>query len=163
MDGNILPLPEIIDLLASFPDVTLILDSAHATANLGRTGRGILEHFNLSIDNVEQQGIDLIVLSTLSKFAASAGAVISSHSRALYKLMQMSMFYINTTSLSPGLLASATSALQTMMRCPHYVAKLQANTRYARAKLAAQNFKISGETHIIPIFFNKDIQQVQRI
>ena len=97
MDGNILPLPEIIDLLASFPDVTLILDSAHATANLGRTGRGILEHFNLSIDNVEQQGIDLIVLSTLSKFAASAGAVISSHSRALYRLMQMSMFYINTT------------------------------------------------------------------
>jgi hypothetical protein len=46
VDGDIAPLDKLVSLKEEF-DFILILDEAHATGCLGKTGRGIEEHFNL--------------------------------------------------------------------------------------------------------------------
>jgi len=66
MDGDIAPLPEIV-MLAEKYDVILMVDDAHATGVIGKTGRGTAEHFGLS-------GRVHIQMGTLGKALGSFGA-----------------------------------------------------------------------------------------
>ncbi len=70
MDGDIAPLDQ-ISLLAKKYDAMTMVDEAHSTGVLGRTGKGTLEHFNLK----PVKDID-IVMGTLSKGLASAGGFV---------------------------------------------------------------------------------------
>ncbi|HJN07533.1 MAG TPA: pyridoxal phosphate-dependent aminotransferase family protein [Pirellulaceae bacterium] len=89
MDGDIAPLPEMLDVLASYPGSMLVMDEAHASGAIGPTGGGIYEHFNISPQQVLDRGINPLIMTTFSKFAASAGAAISSHSQDLIKLLNI--------------------------------------------------------------------------
>jgi len=46
MDGDIAPLPKIVELAKAYDAFTFV-DDAHATGVLGKTGRGTPEHFGL--------------------------------------------------------------------------------------------------------------------
>jgi glycine C-acetyltransferase len=151
MDGTILPLPKILNLFRDWGDVTLILDSAHATGTVGSSGRGILEHFGLTHDDFYQAGIDLVELTTYSKFAASTGAIVMSHQAALHQLLEISMYYMNTASLTPGALASALAVITQLGKTPAWVVELQEKTAYLRRILETEGFFILGTTHIIPV------------
>lgn len=67
MDGDICPLPELINLAEEF-DCMLLIDEAHATGVLGQTGAGGLEHWGY-------QGKEVIQVGTLSKALASLGVM----------------------------------------------------------------------------------------
>ncbi len=161
MDGDIAPLPEMIDILANYEDTVLVMDEAHASGAIGATGRGIYEHFGITPQYAIDRGVNPLIMTTFSKFAASAGAAISSHIKELKPLLDVSPTSIGTISLAPPLAAAAMASIQQVMQHPELVQRLQENTRYLRARLVEHDFLAIGETNVVPVILDSDINPKQ--
>jgi glycine C-acetyltransferase len=157
MDGDIAPLPNMLDVLRNYPGSVLLMDEAHASGAIGPTGRGIYEHFGISPMQVVEQGVVPLIMTTFSKFAASAGASISSHVAELIPLLNVSPTSIGTISLSPPLAAAALESIRQVRKYPERVKMLQENTRYLRSRLAEHDFVAMGETNVIPVILPPEI------
>ncbi len=157
MDGDIAPLPEMIDVLASYDGSVLVMDEAHASGAIGATGRGIYEHFGILPQHAIERGIVPLIMTTFSKFAASAGAAISSHVEELIPLLNVSPTSIGTISLSPPLTAAALESIRQVMDHPERVKTLQENTKYLRSRLNDHGFMAIGETNVVPVILTSEI------
>jgi glycine C-acetyltransferase len=151
MDGDIAPLPEMIEILSNYPGSTLVMDEAHASGSIGETGRGIYEHFGLKPQDAIDKGICPLIMTTFSKFGASVGAAISSPVPELIPLLNVSPTSIGTCSLAPPLTAAALESVRIVKRQPELVQRLQESTKYMRSQLAAHGFETIGETNVVPI------------
>lgn len=69
MDGDIAPIPEIIDIAKRY-SAMVMLDDAHATGVLGKNGIGTGGHFGI------KEGID-IHMGTLGKALGAFGAYVA--------------------------------------------------------------------------------------
>jgi len=107
MDGDIAPLPDMIEVLQNYEGSVLVMDEAHASGAIGATGGGIYEHFEIRPEYALEKGVVPLIMTTFSKFAASAGAAISSPVPELIPLLNVSPTSIGTVSLSPPLAAAA--------------------------------------------------------
>ena len=152
MEGDVTPLPDIVDVLANYENSVLIMDEAHSTGALGFSGKGIYQHFNLSPKDVLEKGIHPVIMSTFSKFAASAGAAISCFSPEMIKLLNVSRPSAGTVSIPPASTAAALESFRQLRKQPQLPKKLQDIACYLRKSLQAEGFLIGGSTHIIPIF-----------
>jgi glycine C-acetyltransferase len=157
MDGDLAPLPEMIEVLSNYPDSTLLMDEAHASGAIGATGRGIYEHYGLKPQDAIDRGINPLIMTTFSKFGASVGAAVSSHVAELKPLLNCSPTSIGTCSLAPPLTAAALQSLRTVQENPELVERLQENTKYLRAKLVAQGFEAIGETNVVPVILPTEL------
>ncbi|NER19694.1 MAG: aminotransferase class I/II-fold pyridoxal phosphate-dependent enzyme [Symploca sp. SIO1C2] len=157
MDGDIAPLPDMLNVLQNYPGSVLLMDEAHASGAIGATGRGIYEHFGLLPQQAIEQGIVPLIMTTFSKFAASAGAAISSHVAELIPLLNVSPTSIGTISLAPPLTAAALESIRQVRHRPEMVTKLQENARYLRSRLAEKDFVAIGETNVVPVILPSDI------
>jgi glycine C-acetyltransferase len=155
MDGDIAPLPDMIDVLSHYDGSVLVMDEAHASGALGATGRGIYEHFDLLPQQAIERGVTPLIMTTFSKFAASAGAAISSHVAELKPLLNVSPTSIGTISLAPPLTAAALESIRLVRQ--QRVKRLQENTHYLRSRLAAHDFLAIGETNVIPVLLPPEI------
>ncbi|HEY9689138.1 MAG TPA: pyridoxal phosphate-dependent aminotransferase family protein [Coleofasciculaceae cyanobacterium] len=151
MDGDIAPLPEMIEVLSRYPGSVLLMDEAHASGALGATGRGIYEHFGILPSEAIAKGVVPLIMTTFSKFAASAGAAISTHVAEFKPLMNVSPTSIGTISLPPSMTAAALESIRQVKQHPELVQRLQDNTRYLRSRLAAAGFEVMGETNVLPV------------
>ncbi|MCK5595070.1 8-amino-7-oxononanoate synthase, partial [bacterium] len=70
MDGDIAPLPDIVELAKQY-DCMVMIDDAHATGVLGRTGRGGAEYFALPEEVID------IHMGTFGKALGSFGAYVA--------------------------------------------------------------------------------------
>ena len=157
MDGDLAPLPDMIDILSHYEDSVLVMDEAHASGAIGATGRGIYEHFGLSPQQAIDRGINPLIMTTFSKFAASAGAAISTHIAELKPLLNVSPTSIGTISLPPPMTAAALESIRIVKNEPDRVKRLQENTRYLRTRLAAHDFMPIGETNVVPVILPPEI------
>ncbi|NJP09377.1 MAG: aminotransferase class I/II-fold pyridoxal phosphate-dependent enzyme [Leptolyngbyaceae cyanobacterium RU_5_1] len=157
MDGDIAPLPDMIDALSNYEGSVLLMDEAHASGAIGATGRGIYEHFELLPQHAIERGVVPLIMTTFSKFAASAGAAISSNIAELKPLLDVSPTSIGTISLPPPTTAAALESIRMVRREPERVKQLQENTKYLRSRLAAQDFTAIGETNVIPVLLPPEI------
>jgi len=107
MDGDIAPLPQILDLCERF-DAWLLVDDAHGFGVLGATGRGTLEHFGLRSPRI-------VYVGTLGKAAGVSGAFVAAQPEVVETLLQRARTYIYTTA-SPPLLAAAVEASLLVMQ-----------------------------------------------
>jgi 8-amino-7-oxononanoate synthase len=98
MDGDIAPVPELIALCERH-DAWLLVDDAHGFGVLGRQGRGVLAHFDVSSPRV-------IYMATLGKAAGVFGAFVAAQEEVIEWLLQRARSYIYTTA-TPPLLAHA--------------------------------------------------------
>lgn len=157
MDGDIAPLPDMIDVLQNYDGSVLVMDEAHASGAIGATGRGIYEHFGILPQQAIERGVVPLIMTTFSKFAASAGAAISSHVEELKPLLNVSPTSIGTISLPPPTTAAALESIRQVRKSPELVQRLQKNTRYLRSRLAEENFIASGETNVVPVILPPEI------
>jgi glycine C-acetyltransferase len=157
MDGDIAPLPDMIDVLHNYEGSVLVMDEAHASGALGKTGRGIYEHFDLLPQQAIERGVVPVIMTTFSKFAASAGAAISSHVAELKPLLNVSPTSIGTISLPPPLAAAALESIRQVRKFPERVQKLQENTHYLRSRLEEHGFDAIGETNVVPVILPPEI------
>jgi glycine C-acetyltransferase len=157
MDGDIAPLPEMIEILSHYPDSVLVMDEAHASGSIGATGRGIYEHYGLTPQDAIAKGVHPLIMTTFSKFGASVGAAISSATPELIPLLNVSPTSIGTCSLAPPLTAAALQSIKTVKQKPELVQRLQESTRYMRVQLEAHGFETIGETNVVPILLPPEL------
>ena len=161
MDGDIAPLPDMLDVLQNYPGSVLLMDEAHASGAIGATGRGIYEHFGLVPMQAVERGVVPLIMTTFSKFAASAGAAISSHVAELKPLLDVSPTSIGTISLPPPTTAAALESIRQVRKSPERVQRLQENTRYLRSRLIEHDFDAIGETNVLPVILPPEINPKQ--
>jgi len=151
MDGDIAPLPELVEIANKY-SCTLIIDEAHATGVIGKTGKGTVEYYK------DKTGIDLtesvdLQIGTLSKALASEGGFVCGKQAYIDYLINKSRPFIFSTALSPSTIASANTALNLLKEnSKEYLDNLNKNTRIMRKLLVDGGLNvIDGETPIIPI------------
>ncbi|MEM8603263.1 MAG: aminotransferase class I/II-fold pyridoxal phosphate-dependent enzyme, partial [Cyanobacteria bacterium P01_H01_bin.121] len=157
MDGDIVPLPEMVQVLSAYPGSVIVMDEAHSSGAIGPTGGGIYEYFGLTPQHVIDQGLVPIIMTTFSKFAASAGAALSSHCREFIDLLDACPTSIGTISLAPPLTAAALASIQQLRQEPDRVQTLQARTQYLRQQLDQQGFEAIGETNVVPVLLPPEL------
>ena len=151
MDGDIAPLPELVEIAKKY-NCCLIIDDAHATGVIGKSGKGTVEYFR------DKTGIDLteyvdLQIGTLSKALASEGGFVTGKQVYIDYLINKSRPFIFSTSLSPATIASANAALSLLKEnSEEYLSNLNENTKLMRKLLSEGGLNIvEGETPIIPI------------
>lgn len=157
MDGDIAPLPDMLSVLHNYEGSVLLMDEAHSSGAIGATGRGIYEHFGILPTHAIERGVVPLIMTTFSKFAASAGAAISTHVAEFKPLLNVSPTSIGTISLSPPTTAAALESIRQVRKFPERVQKLQENTRYLRSRLAKHDFVAIGETNVVPVILPPEI------
>ncbi len=152
MEGNIAPLPDIVKVLENYENSVLLMDEAHSSGAIGANGGGIYEHFNLLPKELLDRGIHPIIMTTFSKFAASAGAAISCFSSEMIDLLNVSRPSAGTISLPPSTTAAALESIRQLRQNSLLTNKLQKNSYYLRESLKREGFDMAGETNLIPVF-----------
>jgi len=104
MDGDIASLPDIVYLCEKY-DAFLMIDDAHATGVLGKTGRGALEHFDIKNNK------RMIQMGTLSKAAGCFGAFVAGSEDLIALLTSRARSFIYSTSLPPAIAEACIMAL----------------------------------------------------
>lgn len=93
MDGDIIDLPAMVKLRQKY-NAWLMIDEAHSVGVLGKTGRGIEEHFGMN--NV----ID-IKMGTLSKTIPSVGGYVAAKKDIITYLRHASRAYLFSAAIPP--------------------------------------------------------------
>jgi glycine C-acetyltransferase len=145
MEGAIANLPDILQL-ARDHDGIVAVDDSHATGVLGKSGRGIAEHFGV-IGEVD------IITSTLGKaLGGAAGGFVAGAASLTDYLTQRSRPQLFSNALPPTVAASAMAAVEFIEHHPDRVERLRDNTKYFREQITEAGFRpLAGETPIIPI------------
>lgn len=132
MDGDACPLPDLINL-AQTHDSMLLIDEAHATGVMGKTGAGIVEHFGSPRDGIVQVG-------TLSKALGSLGGYVAGSAKLIDYLRNRAATWIYTTGLSPADTAAAIAAIQVIHQEPQRRQKLWENVAFFKKHLGQLDF-----------------------
>ncbi len=149
MDGDIIDLPKMVELCQKY-DAWLMMDEAHSVGVLGKTGRGIEEHFGLG-DVVD------IKMGTLSKTIPSVGGYVAGKKDMIEYLRHASRAYIFSAALPPAQAAAAMESFKVILDEPWRMEKLQANTDQFIGGLKAAGFDtMLTETAIVPVLCGDD-------
>lgn len=140
MDGDLCPLPDLVELAREF-DCMLLIDEAHATGVMGTTGAGCVEHFNCT-------GTELIQVGTLSKALGSLGGYVAGSANLINFLRNRAASWIYTTGLSPADTAAALAAIKIVKCEPAIRQKLWNNINYLKTQLPPDNL-LPSESPII--------------
>lgn len=144
MDGDIAPLPEIMDLADRYGAFVMV-DDAHASGVLGKNGRGTPDHFGLT-KRVQLQ------IGTLSKAFAALGGYVAGTQALRDYLISTARPFIFSSSHPPSVAASCLAALNILLKEPKRIEKLWANTRYFKEGLKKLGFDAgASETPITPV------------
>ncbi|MFL5898724.1 MAG: 8-amino-7-oxononanoate synthase [Solirubrobacterales bacterium] len=144
MDGDVAPLPELLEL-ARRHGARLMVDEAHATGALGRGGRGSVAVAGLS-------GKVDVVVGTLGKALGSYGAYVCANEETVDFLLNSARPFIFSTAPPPPALGAALAALDLLEAEPELVERLQANARRLRTALAAEGFGVgAAKTQVVPV------------
>lgn len=144
MDGDLAPLPGIVELARRYGAWTMI-DEAHATGCIGPGGRGVAEHFGLT-------GKIDVVMGTLGKGLGSFGAFAAGSKDLIDHLINRSRPLIFTTALPPAVLAASAAAFDVIGDEPSRREQLQAKAARVRGELQRMGFStLNSETQIIPV------------
>jgi glycine C-acetyltransferase len=145
MDGTIAKLGEIVDLAGKYDALTMI-DDAHATGFLGKTGRGTHEYRGV-------MGKIDIITGTLGKaLGGASGGFTSGRKEIVDLLRQRSRPYLFSNSVAPHIVAASLKALEILSASTELRDKLEENTKYFRAALTERGLTIKPGTHpIVPI------------
>ena len=145
MDGTIAELGAICDLAEKYQALTMI-DDAHASGFLGKTGRGTHEYRGV-------MGKIDIITGTLGKaLGGASGGFTSGRKRIIELLRQRSRPYLFSNSVAPPIVAGSIKALELLTGSTELRDKLEENTKFFRAALTERGLTIKPGTHpIVPI------------
>jgi 8-amino-7-oxononanoate synthase len=149
MDGDIIDFPHMVALCQQY-DAWLMVDEAHSLGVLGKTGRGIEEHFGMP-------GTIDIKMGTLSKTIPSVGGYIAGRQELIKFLRHASRAYIFSAALPPAQAAAARAAFEVILDEPWRVEKLRRNTHQFIQGLQQRGFDtMKTETAIVPVLCGED-------
>ncbi|CDQ19668.1 glycine C-acetyltransferase [Halobacillus karajensis] len=149
MDGNIAPLPEIVELAERY-NALVMVDDAHASGVLGDNGRGTVNHFNLD-------GRVHIQVGTLSKAIGVLGGYVASTKTLRDYLIHKGRPFLFSTSHPPAVTAANDAAIDVLLEEPELIEKLWDNTKFFKDGLNALGFDTGiSETPVTPVMVGDD-------
>jgi glycine C-acetyltransferase len=149
MDGDVIDLPKMAALCKKY-GAWLMMDEAHSVGVLGKTGRGIEEHFGLG-DVVD------IKMGTLSKTIPSVGGYVAGKKELIQYLRHASRAYIFSAALPPAQVAAANEAFKVILDEPWRIEKVNANGRQFINGLKNAGFDtLLSTTAIVPVLCGTD-------
>ena len=145
MDGFVAKLENICDLAEKY-NALVMVDDSHATGFFGSTGRGAIEHCNVT-------GRVDIITSTLGKaLGGASGGFTSGRQEIIDLLRQRSRPYLFSNTVAPAIVTTSITVLEMLSSTTELRDKLEENTKYFREKMTATGFKIKEGVHpIVPI------------
>jgi 8-amino-7-oxononanoate synthase len=157
MDGDIAPVPSIVELARKY-GALLMVDEAHSLGVLGKTGRGVQEHFGLPADAID------IKMGTLSKAIASCGGFVAAHRDIVDFLKHQARGYIFSAALPAPQVAAARKCLEIMQDEPHRPQRLREIASRMTTGLRDLGYNIPAtETPIIPILFDSEEETLNAV
>ena len=149
MDGDVIDLPKMVALCRKY-HAWLMIDEAHSVGVLGKTGRGIEEHFGL-------EGSVDIKMGTLSKTIPSVGGYVAGNQDIITYLRHASRAYIFSAALPPAQAAAANEAFKVILDEPWRMQKLHANSEQFINGLKGAGFDtLQTSTAIVPVICGSD-------
>ena len=149
MDGDLAPLPQIVELAKRYDALTYV-DDAHGSGVLGKSGRGTIDHFGLHGE------IDFII-GTLSKAIGVIGGYVATKHNVKEWLLHRARPLLFSTALPPAATAATIESVKMLMESEEYTKKLWENARYFKAALDSKGFDIGkSETPITPVMIGNE-------
>ena len=143
MDGDLAKLPELL-CIAKENDCLLMIDEAHATGVLGKTGRGLAEHYGCAHADV--------TVGTLSKAVAAEGGFVAGPKPLTEFLKNKSRSFIFTTAMAPAVAAAACNNLRYIDAHPERVQNLRDNVKFFCEALQHEGVNVvQSPSAIVPI------------
>lgn len=154
MDGDIANIPEIANTCKQH-DAWLMVDDAHGFGVLGEHGKGSLEHFNVSQNDVP------IYMATLGKALGTSGALIAGSEALIETLIQKARPYIYTTATPPAVAEATRASLQLIKTKPELREQLNSNIQYFRNCAEQAGIELTdSQTAIQPIILGEEQRAV---
>ncbi|MBS1529273.1 MAG: aminotransferase class I/II-fold pyridoxal phosphate-dependent enzyme, partial [Bacteroidetes bacterium] len=152
-DGDLSPLKQIAELCKHY-GAKLMVDDAHGTGVIGKTGRGLIEACDAWDD------VDLITGTFSKTFAHVGGYVVASKEMVSY-LKYQSKQHLFSASLPPAAMAIV-KAIELIDEQPHWMAKLHDNMCYFRNGLLRLGLDI-GDTRsaIFPVRIGEKVKNAR--
>lgn len=145
MDGDLAKMDQICALADKY-DAMVMTDECHSAGFIGKTGRGVPEHFGV-MDKVD------IVTGTLGKALGGAmGGYTTGKKEVIEMLRQRSRPYLFSNSLSPAIVGASIKVFDLLSSTTELRDRLEANTTYFKDRILAAGFDIKpGGSPIVPI------------
>lgn len=145
MDGDLAKMDEICALAEKY-DALVMTDECHSAGFIGKTGRGVPEHFGV-MDKVD------IITGTLGKALGGAmGGYTTGKKEIIEMLRQRSRPYLFSNSLAPAIVGASIKVFDLLSSTTALRDKLEANTAYFKERILAAGFDIKpGDSPIVPI------------
>ncbi len=149
MDGDIAKLDEICALADKY-DAMVMIDDAHSTGFIGKTGRGTPEYRGV-------MGRVDIITGTLGKaLGGASGGFISGRKELIELYRQRSRPYLFSNTLAPVVVGASIAVFDLLSETTELRDKLEENTKYFREKMTEAGFDITPGVHpIVPIMLGK--------
>ncbi len=153
MDGDLANLPELLRI-AKENDCLLMIDEAHATGVLGKTGRGLAEHYGCAHADV--------TVGTLSKAVAAEGGFVAGPKQLTEFLKNKSRSFIFTTAMAPAVAAAACNNLRYIDVHPERVQNLRDNVKFFCEALQREGVNVElSPSAIVPIVIGDEAKAMQ--
>ena len=145
MDGDLAKMDEICALADKY-DALVMTDECHSAGFIGKTGRGVPEHFGV------QDRVDIIT-GTLGKALGGAmGGYTTGPKEIIDMLRQKSRPYLFSNSLAPSIVGASNKVFDLLSSTTELRDKLEENTKYFKDQILAAGFDIKpGDSPIVPI------------
>lgn len=148
MDGDLAPLPRILELAEAY-DAWVLVDDAHASGVIGPRGAGTADYYGIDSSR-------LIRLGTLSKAFGGEGGFVAGPADLVDYLRHKARPFVFSTAPSPATAATALKALEIVRTEPHRRERLRANADRLREGLRALGYTVPGHlTPILPVMIGE--------
>jgi len=156
MDGDFPDLAKLVELKEKY-GCWLMVDEAHSLGVMGKTGRGIAEHFG-----IEPSRID-IWMGTLSKTLASCGGYICGSKELIELLKYNAPGFVYSVGIPPANAAAAKAAVEALVAEPERVRRVQENGRLflAEAKEAGLDTGTSEGFAVVSIMIGDILRAIK--
>ncbi|MBF0298871.1 MAG: glycine C-acetyltransferase [Oligoflexia bacterium] len=158
MDGDMAPLNKIVELAEKY-DALVAVDDSHATGFIGRTGRGVHEHYNV------MKKVDIITTTCGKALGGATGGVIASKKEIIELLKQRARPYLFSNALMPAVVNATLKVLEILSASTERRDRLEKHTKCWRKSLTEAGFDLkAGNTPIVPVMLYdaKLAQEVSR-
>ncbi|WP_127112104.1 aminotransferase class I/II-fold pyridoxal phosphate-dependent enzyme [Shimia sediminis] len=155
MDGDFPDLPRFVELRNRYKTY-LMVDEAHSLGVLGKTGKGIREHFGLKGSDVDMW------MGTLSKTLASCGGYIAGSAALVRYLKYSAPGFLFSVGITPPNAAASIAALEMMQAEPERVDHLRARAELFR-KLAVEkglDIGLSDGSAVVPVVIGDSMKSI---
>jgi len=155
MDGDLAPLPGLLELAERF-DAWLLIDDAHGFGVLGAQGRGSLAHFGIPASP------RILYMGTLGKAAGASGAFVAADADVIEWLIQRARTYMFTTGASPVMACALLASIDLIEQGDARRAQLRLLAAQLQAGLADTRWRLAASpTAIQPLLIGDNFETLR--